>query len=107
MLRGGAFNNQDNNVRAPVRNRNNPNNRNNNNGFRLVRAHIFLCPAGNITDRSFRGGCGVEALIKKWRGLSVSWSQREAVPLSDNSAGRLAGAAVSHRANIKKPRPLW
>ncbi|HEX9924007.1 MAG TPA: hypothetical protein VGD99_15220 [Anaerolineae bacterium] len=51
MLRGGAFNNTDNNVRAAVRNRNNPNNRNNNNGFRVVVAHIFLrdYPAGNIT----------------------------------------------------------
>ena len=33
VLRGGAFNNNENNVRAAARNRNN--------GFRVVRAHIF------------------------------------------------------------------
>jgi hypothetical protein len=38
----GAYNNNDNGVRASVRNHNNPNNRNNNNGVRIVRAHIFL-----------------------------------------------------------------
>ncbi|HEX9924006.1 MAG TPA: hypothetical protein VGD99_15215 [Anaerolineae bacterium] len=32
--------------------------------------------------------------IKKWRGLSVSWTQREAVPLDESSRGRLAGAAT-------------
>ena len=36
VLRGGAFNNNQNNVRAAARNRNNPNNRNRNNGFRVV-----------------------------------------------------------------------
>jgi hypothetical protein len=36
VLRGGSFNNNDNNVRAANRNRNNPNNRNNNIGFRVV-----------------------------------------------------------------------
>jgi len=36
VLRGGAFNNNDNNIRAAYRNRNNPDNRNRNNGFRVV-----------------------------------------------------------------------
>ena len=36
VLRGGAFNNNDNNVRCANRNRNNPDNRNNNIGFRVV-----------------------------------------------------------------------
>ena len=49
VLRGGSFNNNQNNARCAYRNRNNPDNRNNNNGFRLV-SHI-LCPAGNATDR--------------------------------------------------------
>ena len=35
-LRGGAFNNNDNNVRCANRNANNPDNRNNNVGFRVV-----------------------------------------------------------------------
>lgn len=41
VLRGGAFNNNENNVRCAVRNRNNPNNRNMNIGFRVV-ASIFF-----------------------------------------------------------------
>ena len=36
VLRGGAFNNDENNVRCADRNRNDPDNRNRNNGFRLV-----------------------------------------------------------------------
>jgi len=42
VLRGGAFNNNENNVRCAVRNRNNPNNRNRNNGFRVVASTIFV-----------------------------------------------------------------
>ena len=41
MLRGGAWNNNDNNCRVSNRNNNNPDNRNNNNGLRLVNAMIF------------------------------------------------------------------
>ncbi|MBT3323131.1 MAG: SUMF1/EgtB/PvdO family nonheme iron enzyme [Anaerolineae bacterium] len=41
VLRGGAFNNNQNNVRCAYRNRNNPNNRNNNIGFRLVVSTLF------------------------------------------------------------------
>ena len=36
MVRGGAFNNNDRNLRAANRNDNNPDNRNNNIGFRVV-----------------------------------------------------------------------
>jgi len=50
VLRGGAFNNEDRNVRCAARNRNNPNNWNRNNGFRLVASHDFRdgrkCPVG-------------------------------------------------------------
>jgi hypothetical protein len=41
VLRGGAFNNNQNNVRCAYRNRNNPNNRNNNNGFRVMVSTLF------------------------------------------------------------------
>jgi formylglycine-generating enzyme required for sulfatase activity len=44
VLRGGAFNNNQNNARCAYRNRNNPNNRNNNIGFRVVVSHIFYLP---------------------------------------------------------------
>lgn len=42
VVRGGSFDNNQNNVRCAYRNRNNPDNRNNNVGFRIVRAHGFL-----------------------------------------------------------------
>jgi len=41
VLRGGAFNNNQRNVRCAYRNRNNPNNWNRNSGFRVVVAHDF------------------------------------------------------------------
>jgi len=37
VLRGGSWNNNDNNCRLANRNNNNPDNANNNNGFRIVR----------------------------------------------------------------------
>jgi len=36
VLRGGAYNNEDSNLRCAYRNNNNPNNRNDNIGFRVV-----------------------------------------------------------------------
>jgi hypothetical protein len=42
VLRGGAFNNEDRNVRCAYRNRNNPNNWNRNIGFRLSVRTFFL-----------------------------------------------------------------
>jgi hypothetical protein len=41
VLRGGAFNNNERNVRCAYRNRNEPDERNNNVGFRVVVAHDF------------------------------------------------------------------
>jgi formylglycine-generating enzyme required for sulfatase activity len=42
VLRGGSWNNNQDNARSANRNRNNPNNRNNNIGFRvLCSSHIF------------------------------------------------------------------
>lgn len=40
-VRGGAFNNNERNVRCAYRNRNNPNNVNRTQGFRVVAVHIF------------------------------------------------------------------
>ncbi|HIJ87392.1 MAG TPA: SUMF1/EgtB/PvdO family nonheme iron enzyme [Desulfuromonadales bacterium] len=45
-MRGGSWNNNDNNARAANRNRNEPDNRNNNIGFRLV------LPPKNIKRRN-------------------------------------------------------
>ena len=44
MVRGGSWNNNQDNVRPSVRNRNNPDNSNNNIGFRVV-SHIFPLPS--------------------------------------------------------------
>jgi hypothetical protein len=43
VVRGGSFNNNQNNARCAFRNRNNPNNRNNNQGFRVVVVSTTLC----------------------------------------------------------------
>jgi len=40
VLRGGSWNNNDNNLRCANRNNNNPNNSNNSNGFRVARTLI-------------------------------------------------------------------
>ena len=71
VLRGGAFNNNQNNVRCAYRNRINPNNRNRNNGFRVVVSTFFTggsprrnCGAGAASTRRLRhrgeknGGAG-------------------------------------------------
>jgi len=43
VLRGGSFNNNQDNARCADRNRNNPDNRNNNIGFRVCLRTCFLC----------------------------------------------------------------
>jgi hypothetical protein len=48
VLRGGSWNNNQNNARCANRNNNHPDNRNNNIGFRVVvGSHNFPQPAGN------------------------------------------------------------
>jgi len=56
-LRGGAWNNNDNNVRCAIRNNNQPDNRNNNVGFRVV-SHGFPLACMRCTRPEFRGGYG-------------------------------------------------
>ena len=41
-MRGGSWNNTDDNARAAIRNRNNPNNRNDNSGFRVCLSTFFM-----------------------------------------------------------------
>lgn len=64
VLRGGAFNNNDRNVRCAYRNRNNPNNRNRNNGFRIVVLTFFGIPElpGALSN-------GIPGRGEKWRSL--------------------------------------
>jgi hypothetical protein len=55
VVRGGAFNNNDRNLRCAYRNNNDPNNRNNNIGFRVVVSTLFLlmpkCPCALGTPK--------------------------------------------------------
>jgi retron-type reverse transcriptase len=72
VLRGGAFNNNQRNVRCAYRNRNNPNNRNDNIGFRVVVAHDFL-PAGTARRRvAARGDRASGPRPEKRRGPSLA-----------------------------------
>jgi hypothetical protein len=72
-MRGGAFNNNQDNARCAYRNRNNPNNRNNNIGFRVVVSTLFQwLPELRCGISSF----SVEALREEWRGgflASILW----------------------------------
>ena len=68
VVRGGAFNNNERNVRAAIRNRNTPDNRNNNVGCRLVVSTFFLhrnCPPAALV----LAGRGEE-----WRSLFLAAS---------------------------------
>jgi hypothetical protein len=55
VVRGGSFNNNQNNARAAYRNNRNPNNRNNNQGFRVVGAAHVLLPLLWFTPRRVNG----------------------------------------------------
>jgi len=66
VLRGGAFNNNENNVRCAVRNNNNPTNRNTNNGFRIV----VSTPLRVLPEMSSGYGWPTEALRD---GATVPW----------------------------------
>jgi hypothetical protein len=54
VLRGGSFNNNDQNVRCANRNRNDPDNRNRNNGFRVVASTLFKARDSCLPE--LRGG---------------------------------------------------
>ncbi len=60
VLRGGSWNNNQNNARCTYRNRNEPDNWNNNVGFRVVVAHGLLCLPEMLHGRPELGSRGVE-----------------------------------------------
>jgi hypothetical protein len=68
VLRGGAFNNNPQDVRCAYRNNNNPDNRNNNIGFRVVVSTLFA-PTGNAArdGNAVVGGRGLK------NGRARSW----------------------------------
>jgi formylglycine-generating enzyme required for sulfatase activity len=59
VVRGGSWNNNQNNARCAYRNRNEPDNWNNNIGFRIVVAHTLLFSAGNAARQTTLGGRGL------------------------------------------------
>jgi len=108
VLRGGSWNNNQDNARSADRNRNNPNNRNNNIGFRVLCAsHIFPVPPGRGAFGCRAGGSGppcgsdplpelsadqglrAEARRERWRGLVPSARLDRAVGrIQNRGAGR-------------------
>ncbi|MGE3152976.1 MAG: SUMF1/EgtB/PvdO family nonheme iron enzyme [Nitrospiraceae bacterium] len=58
MIRGGAWNNKPENLRASNRNRNNPDNRNNNIGFRLVQSARTVRDSVPARSRTVHGPAG-------------------------------------------------
>jgi hypothetical protein len=72
VLRGGAFNNNDRNVRCAYRNNNNPNNRNDNNGFRLCVSHTSLF----LPEMRFGYGWNVEAMREMARVMPWLFARR-------------------------------
>jgi hypothetical protein len=85
VLRGGSWNNNQDNARCVERNRNNPNNSNNNIGFRLV-SHDFPLSGQQCHGSSEDAGRG-----QKKDGLTCPW------PAPDSRC----------RAHIEKPCRLW
>jgi hypothetical protein len=87
VLRGGAWNNNQNNARCAYRNRNNPNNRNNNLGFRVVFSpHLFvLCQkCGAVMN------CVAEAFED---GRTMSWLRRFVRPAKYKKAPHIPVAS--------------
>ena|GEM_PF-4100023 len=69
MVRGGSWNNNRNNVRSAVRNRNNANNFNNNIGFRVVLSHNIF-PAGSAVPSTDGGRGKISAGLLPARGFA-------------------------------------
>ena len=68
VLRGGSWNNNQDNARADYRNNNHPNNRNDNNGFRVVcgsHIHRLLSGCRQVSPTKV---CGMRRRADGWRG---------------------------------------
>lgn len=96
VMRGGAWNNNPNTVRAANRNRNDPTNRNDNNGFRVVvaSAHVYM-PLLLAASNDGCGG-GVRTRARPFRQCSPATAV-EPRRRERNSAGRVWSAR----------RPAW
>jgi hypothetical protein len=89
VLRGGSFNNNQNNVRCAYRNNRNPNNRNNNNGFRIVVSTLF-CKYAGIAARLNR--FSAEAPYdEEWMGIFLAGSFTLPLPDRERDGVRVSG----------------
>ena len=86
MLRGGSWNNHQDNARPGIRNRNNPDNSNNNIGFRLV-SHVFL----PIPRRQCPGSC--KDVGPRQNGVTCPWP---ALSLGVGRISKRSAACGSH-----------
>ncbi|MBS1872359.1 MAG: SUMF1/EgtB/PvdO family nonheme iron enzyme [Acidobacteria bacterium] len=121
VLRGGSWNNNQDNARADYRNHNHPDNRNNNIGFRVVcSSHIHHRPpnyrqvpqvtACGMRRRAVDGAgpssphvpCGVRAHTKH---RSAAWASRPvALPRFTRLHPRQPGESI-RRADVRSPPP--
>jgi hypothetical protein len=67
VVRGGAFNNNDNNMRCAYRNNNDPTNRNNNIGFRVSASH--LCDTSLCSRQKCSAITVALPRVERWRGI--------------------------------------
>ncbi len=74
VVRGGAFNNNERNVRCAYRNNRNPHNRNQNQGFRVVLSTYFMADAGIAAWGHLR------RRGEKWRNRFLAASRHMAGP---------------------------
>ena len=86
MLRGGNWNNNDNNLRVANRNNNNPTNQNNNIGFRCVAA------PGGFLEGQVRG-------VEKW--------DRHPLSPGEKIPGPFLVGATSAQPKMQSLRPVW
>jgi hypothetical protein len=99
VLRGGSWNNNQDNARSANRNRNNPNNRNNNIGFRVVCvARLSVLPVPGALHAP--GGCGRPEM----RACSTSGIVRRPWFADRGEEGKMARARPVRTARSSLPR---
>ena len=117
VVRGGAFNNNQRNVRCAYRNRNNPNNRNNNQGFRVVgvgggmaffgRDIMGVVPAGNAARPRLRRRGVIRESARSRPGRALNSPRPADTPLLAHLSAARRGAGGEVRAGriATGPRP--
>jgi formylglycine-generating enzyme required for sulfatase activity/energy-coupling factor transporter ATP-binding protein EcfA2 len=114
VLRGGSWNNNQDNARSANRNRNNPNNRNNNVGFRVLCAsHIFPVLPGRGAIRCRAGGryptriAAASGIVRRPRfaGRGEEGKMARVGPVRTARPGRRAYTKQGRRPELAPPVP--